>query len=150
MKTIRKFGLYELKWRLYKGPVHRQRFFVPPCKFIPLIWSVLPTMYNTLSTGRISPFVLRTKTRIKIITCSDIIMDDGCSFIVQAAACTASYLLQQCGKPQKKSRVGRVAIRRARRSVREINSTLGADYFRCAYRMSRGQGVGITLRACPL
>ncbi len=68
--------------------------------------------------------------------CSDIIMDDGCSFIVQAAVCTASYLLQQCGKPQKKSHVGRVAIRCARHSVHEIYSTLGADYFRHAYRMS--------------
>ncbi|KAL3772660.1 hypothetical protein ACHAW5_008610 [Stephanodiscus triporus] len=62
--------------------------------------------------------------------------DDGCSFVVQAAACAASYLLQQHGKPQKKSRAGRVAIRRARRSVRAIYSTLGADYFRRAYRMS--------------
>ena len=63
-------------------------------------------------------------------------LDDGCSFVVQAAACAASYLLQQSGKPQKKSRAGRVAIRRVRRSVREIYSVLGADYFRRAYRMS--------------
>ena len=63
-------------------------------------------------------------------------LDDGCSFVVQAAACAASYLLQQSGKPQKESHAGRVAIRRVRRSVREIYSVLGADYFRRAYRMS--------------
>ena len=62
--------------------------------------------------------------------------EDGSSFIVQAAACAASYLLQQQAKPQKKSRAGRVAIRSAQRSVREIYSTLGANYFRRAYRMS--------------
>ncbi|KAL3802593.1 hypothetical protein ACHAW5_011348 [Stephanodiscus triporus] len=43
--------------------------------------------------------------------------DDSCSFVVQVAACTASYLLQQRGKLQKKSRTGRVAIRRARCST---------------------------------
>jgi len=62
--------------------------------------------------------------------------EDGCSFIVQAAACAASYLLQQRGKPQKRSHTGRVAIRRAQRSVPEIYSTLGADYFRRVYCMS--------------
>ena len=35
------------------GPVHRQHFFRTPFGFIPLIWSVLPTMYKTLATGRI-------------------------------------------------------------------------------------------------
>ena len=62
--------------------------------------------------------------------------EDGCSFVVQATAFAASYLLQQGGKPQKKSRKGRVSIRRARRSVREMYNILGADYFRRAYRMS--------------
>jgi hypothetical protein len=95
------------------------------------------------------PFVLRTSSTNQAFYCdyyslryygitvhSAIMSDNGCSFIVSAAACAASYLLQQRGKPQKKSRTGRVAIRRARRSVHKIYSILGADYFRCAYPMS--------------
>ena len=101
-------------------------------------------MYKTLATGRKARVILPhpsvtllSHLSVTIRYCHSAIMsDDGCYFVIQAAACAASYLLQQRGKPQKKSRAGRVAVRRARRSVREVYRTLGADYFRRAYRMS--------------
>ncbi len=122
-----------------------QRFFVPHVRFVPLVWSVLPALYKTLATGRISFHTSYFKHKSSysyslryygIIAHSTIMSEDGCSFVIQASAFAASYLLQQRGKPQKKSCKGRVSIRRARRSVREIYNILGADYFCRVYRMS--------------
>ena len=50
--------------------------------------------------------------------------DNGWMLIVQAAACAASYALQEQETSSKKSNAGRVAIRRAQRSVRKISAYL--------------------------
>ena len=64
--------------------------------------------------------------------------DSGNALIVQAAAFAAGCTLQGEWRsaPKNRSRTGRVAVRRVRRSVRDIYTILGAAYFRRAYRMS--------------